>query len=135
MTIATTLIQDGNANVNQANAAGVVPLLIASMGGHTSVVELLLNAGAERNRAESGGGATPLMASCAAGHTATAAALLRNGGDTDRTVDQANLAGMTALLFAIQKVWAVGREREGGGDSVMSGEHAVRIHLPFEKVR
>ena len=110
------------------------------MGGHTTVVELLMNAGAERNRAENGGGATPLMMSCAAGHTATAAALLRKGDDTGRgmhhvAVDQANLAGMTALLFASQKVRVVGRESEGGGDNAMSGKHEVRTHLPFENVR
>ena len=109
------------------------------MGGHTTVVELLMNAGAERNRAENGGGATPLMMSCAAGHIATAAALLRKGDDTGRgmhvAVDQANLAGMTALLFASQKVRVVGRKSEGGGDSVMSGKHEVRTHLPFENVR
>ncbi|WP_217126415.1 ankyrin repeat domain-containing protein [Hydrogenophilus thiooxidans] len=74
------------------------PLIYAAMQGHSAVVDLLLKAGANPNRA-SENGMTPLMWAARNGHAAVVARLLAHGADTEAVSDR----GYTAVSLALSK--------------------------------
>jgi hypothetical protein len=69
---------DDGAEVNSRDGAGRTALLVATLGGHADMVELLLKSGADPNLADARG-VTPLHAAEAAGATLIAAALRAHG--------------------------------------------------------
>ena len=82
-------------DANAVDGENFRPLLLAAMEGHTSVVALLLQHGADATLALDGEPA--LMLASMRGHTATAAALLRAPG---ADVDRRGVSGRTALMAA-----------------------------------
>ena len=75
--------------------AGATPLIVASAGGHLEAVRLLLEAGADKDKASQDGG-TPLLHAARDGHLEVAQLLLRAGADKDK----ADRDGYTALIYA-----------------------------------
>jgi len=87
---------DQGAEVETANREGRTPLIFAASGPNPETVELLLQRGADPNRADDAEGWTSLMFAAAEGHVAVVQALLDHGAnpaleDTD---------GETARAFA-----------------------------------
>jgi len=66
----------GGANVNQADGGGDWPVIMAAYLGHTAVLELLLQAGADLGVLDSGMKATALHAAAYAGRTEAARLLI-----------------------------------------------------------
>ncbi|CAI8024818.1 Ankyrin repeat domain-containing protein 29, partial [Geodia barretti] len=75
---------------------GFSPLYVASYNGHSDVVEILLEAGADVHQATTKDGSVPLGIAAQEGHTETVQRLLEAGA----IVNHQNKAGTTALLFA-----------------------------------
>ena len=67
------------ANVNQADGGGDWPVIMAAYLGHTAVLELLLQAGADLGVLDSGMKATALHAAAYAGRTEAARVLTAHG--------------------------------------------------------
>ena len=82
------------ANENGTDAVGAT-LHIACKNGHTDAVQLLLDGGAEVDRANKDG-STPLIIACFNGHVDAARLLLDKGADINR----ANNQGTTPLAIA-----------------------------------
>ena len=74
-------------------------LMLASQRNHPSIVEALLEAGADANFASPESGGTALMVACTAGSEACVRALLAGGADP-RMVSHGRHEGVTALDFA-----------------------------------
>jgi len=74
---------------------GITPLIAASSEGHSTIVPLLLNAGADVNAVDKDG-TTALMAASARGHIECVEKLLETKADTNAQ----NVDGHTALMFA-----------------------------------
>jgi ankyrin repeat protein len=94
---ARTLIAEG-ANVDELDPNGDAPLVMASYLGHTEVVKLLLEAGADVAAVDPEMKATALHAAAYAGRTEAARLLIAHGIDIDR---QGPRNGYTALHDAI----------------------------------
>lgn len=105
----TKLLQK-KTNPNCTNTHGTTALHIAAYHGHTAIVTLLLDAGADVNLATKNnkdfplrlfnntqGGSTPLMLACARGHIAIVKQLLAH----DATINLQDQAGQTALTYCI----------------------------------
>ena len=75
-----------------------MPLYAACSHGHVDVARLLLDNGAEVDRAQKDG-ATPLHIACQNGHVEAVRLLLDNGAAVDR-VDRADKYGVTPLYIA-----------------------------------
>jgi len=93
------LINEG-ANVDELEPNGDAPLVIAAYLGHTAVVRLLLEAGADVKAVDPGMQATALHAAAYAGRTDAAKLLIQYGIDINK---QGPKNGYTALHDAI---WA-----------------------------
>jgi uncharacterized protein len=102
---------DAGARLNSPsrNSMRVTPLHSAAAGGHTAIVKLLLNAGADPN-ARQAGDFTPLHAAAQNGDVESVRALLFNGADTNaRTtegktpIDYAAEAGKTAAVDVLKQ--------------------------------
>lgn len=91
------LIADG-ADVDELDPNGDAPLVMAAYLGHTEVVKLLLEAGADVTAVDPGMKATALHAAAYAGRTEAAALLIQHGIDINR---QGPKNGYTALHDAI----------------------------------
>lgn len=91
------LIADG-ADVDELDPNGDAPLVMAAYLGHTEVVKLLLEAGADVTAVDPGMKATALHAAAYAGRTEAAALLVQHGIDINR---QGPKNGYTALHDAI----------------------------------
>lgn len=72
------------------------PLIISSYHGHTEIVKILLDRGADKNAKNTNGENNSLMLACANDRTETAILLLEYGVD----VDTKNKYGFNPLLFA-----------------------------------
>ena len=95
------LCLEHGADVNWANEEGETVLYDACADGHVEVARLLLDNGAEVDRAVSKGrqeGQTPLWIACREGHVDAARLLLDNDADADQTVK-----GTTPLDIAQKK--------------------------------
>jgi ankyrin repeat protein len=92
-----SLIAQG-ANVNELDANQDAPLVMAAYQGHTDIVRLLLEAGADVAAVDPGMKATALHAAAYAGRTAAARLLVEYHIDIDR---QGPFNGYTALHDAI----------------------------------
>eukprot|EP01050_Picozoa_sp_SAG11_P035794 SAG11_NODE_13302_length_661_cov_0.891459_1_plen_96_part_10 len=68
-------------NLNEAGSTRWTALHRASERGRTTVVEILLEAGADHTVATAYGGDTALHLACDRGHSSTVMKLLENGGD------------------------------------------------------
>ncbi len=86
-------------DLNQFDALGVAPLLLAASQGQLSVVKLMLQTGAKVNLV-SAGGETALMAASRHGHAPVMETLIA----ADANVNAAGKRGETALILAT--VWA-----------------------------
>jgi ankyrin repeat protein len=101
------LIDEG-VDVNAGGRHGGTALFLAADQGHTEVVRLLLEHGADPNRIpwpDPAAGViamTPLMAAAARGHTAIAELLLAHGADASIQVGETALyeQGVTAIFLA-----------------------------------
>jgi len=91
------LIAQG-ANVDELDPNGDAPLVMAAYLGHTAVVTLLLEAGADVTAVDPGMKATALHAAAYAGRTESAALLIQHGIDINK---QGPKNGYTALHDAI----------------------------------
>lgn len=91
------LISQG-ADVNELDANGDPPLIQAAYLGHTGIVELLLQAGADVTVVDPGMKATALHAAAYAGRTEAARLLVQAGIDINK---QGPYNGYTALHDAI----------------------------------
>ncbi|XP_078608423.1 uncharacterized protein LOC144880232 [Branchiostoma floridae x Branchiostoma japonicum] len=78
---------------------GATPLYIAAQCGHVKVVQQLLKAGAEADKAKQGG-ATPLFIEALSGHVEVVQQLLKAGAEVDKAI--ANEDGATPLVIAAQ---------------------------------
>ncbi|CAD7700161.1 unnamed protein product [Ostreobium quekettii] len=87
----------GESSGNIQSSCGYTPLHRAAQGGHTAVVELILDAGASVDAVDQSG-CTPLHWAVQYGHTATAELLLSR----DASVDAADQFGYTPLHRAAQ---------------------------------
>jgi ankyrin repeat protein len=90
---ARTLIAAG-ANVNELDPNGDAPLVMAAYLGHTEIVKLLLEAGADVAAVDPGMKATALHAAAYAGRTGAARLLIEHGIDINK---QGPNNGYTAL--------------------------------------
>jgi ankyrin repeat protein len=93
--IVNLLIVQG-ADINFADKAGEIPLILASEKGYKEIVEMLLRAGDEVNKTDHNGW-TPLIVACQDGRKEIVAILLSVGADPNK-VDK---YGYTALIWAI----------------------------------
>ena len=91
------LVAEG-ADVNQLEANGDAPLIIAAYKGYSEIVEILLRAGADVTVVDPGMKATALHAAAYAGRTEAAKLLIDYGIDIDA---QGPYNGFTALHDAI----------------------------------
>jgi ankyrin repeat protein len=85
-------------NVSELDSNGDAPLVMASYLGHTEIVKLLLEAGADVTAVDPGMKATALHAAAYAGRTGAAKLLIEHGIDIDK---QGPKNGYTALHDAI----------------------------------
>ena len=88
------LLESGVPADECVNADGLTPLHAAARGGHARVARLLLEYGAQPERADARGG-TPLMRACRHGHADVASMLL----DAGAHADHASRGGYTALML------------------------------------
>lgn len=88
----------GGADVNQPDAGGDVPLIMAAYQGYSDIVALLLEAGADVTAVDPGMKATALHAASYAGHAEVARQLIAAGIAIDQ---QGPYNGYTALHDAI----------------------------------
>ncbi len=91
------LIAQG-ANVDELDANGDAPLIIAAYKGYTDILRLLLEAGADVSVVDPGMKATALHAAAYAGHADAAKLLIDHGIDIDK---QGPYNGYTALHDAV----------------------------------
>lgn len=88
----------GGANLEERDAKGRTPLILASAQGHTQIATVLLDAGANVNAVNPRSG-TPLMYAVISGNPETVRVLLSRGAN----IDQAGSNGWTALMIAAAK--------------------------------
>ncbi|GAB4216028.1 MAG: hypothetical protein OHK0012_17440 [Synechococcales cyanobacterium] len=92
-----TLLQQG-VDVNTPDSSGDYPMLMAAYEGHTEILKLLLEAGADVSVVDPGMKATALHAAAYAGRTESAKLLIEYHIDLDK---QGPYNGYTALHDAI----------------------------------
>ena len=109
---------------------GFASLFIASQNGHLDVVRLLLQKGADKDKANNNG-TTPLLFASLNGHLEIVLLLLQKGADKDK----ANHNGMTPLFFAslqghlVVECWSLVEFC----DLFASGDFCVFAHFHFLK--
>jgi uncharacterized protein len=94
------LIASGADIETEDPGTGATPLVIAAYRGNVAVIEMLLSAGADVQRANRGG-ITPLMSAAQSGHAALIPILLEAGADLETLSTSAY--HQNALHFAAQK--------------------------------
>lgn len=76
------------------------PLLVASQGGHFEVVQVLIEAAADLDKATSSTGFTSLLVASQKGHSEVVRLLIAAGADKEKS---SNGAGITPLIMASQR--------------------------------
>jgi len=92
------VLLEAGADAIMAADNGVTPLQIATECGHPAVVKMLLEVGADANKAFNKNGCTPLQVAVHCGHLAVVKALLETGADAKVM----NNDGVTALSIAMR---------------------------------
>ena len=99
---------DKGAEVDQANENGRTPLFVACFKGHVGAARLLLDKGADVNRAVKNW--TPLYVACLAGHVDVAQLLLERSAEIDRAdedgetpLDVAKSQGHDAVVALLEE--------------------------------
>jgi ankyrin repeat protein len=127
-----TLIARG-VNVNELDANGDAPLVMAAYKGHTDILRLLLEAGADLTAVDPDMKATALHAAAYAGRTEAAKLLIEHGIDIDR---QGPRNGYTALHDAIwQDNVETARVLIAAGANLELVSHTGEAPLQFAKAR
>jgi hypothetical protein len=116
------------ANPNAQAEDGTTPLGLASLGGHTDIVQALLTKGAKVN-AQGINGFTPLMFAAGKGHLPIVQALLASGANVNAMSDD----GHTALDFASSLghaavVEVLRRAQNKPCPANLSAEHVFRLN-------
>ncbi|CBJ30921.1 conserved unknown protein [Ectocarpus siliculosus] len=96
MLVICELVVEKGVAVAAKSDDGITALIAAASEGHAGIVELLLGKAKADPDAKDKDGTTALMAASVRGHKDVVDALLRHGAN----VDQQNLDGHTALMFA-----------------------------------
>ncbi|CAM9577804.1 unnamed protein product [Pylaiella littoralis] len=96
MLVICELVVEKGVDVAARSDDGITALIAAASEGHAGIVELLLGKAKADPDAKDKDGTTALMAASVRGHKDVVDALLRHGAN----VDQQNLDGHTALMFA-----------------------------------
>ena len=126
------LIADG-VNVNELDAGGGAPLVMAAYLGHTEIVRLLLEAGADVAAVDPDMRATALHAAAYAGRTEAARLLIAHQIDLNK---QGPKNGYTALHDAIwQNHEATARVIIAGGANLSLRSHTGETPLEFARAQ
>ena len=126
------LIHDG-VDVNARDAHQDVPLIIAAYLGYTTIVQALLDAGADVTALDPEMHATALHAAAYAGHTDAAALLIAHGIELDK---QGPYNGYTALHDAIwQNHIATAQLLIDAGADLQLRSHAGETPLAFAQAQ
>lgn len=150
--VVKALLSAHNSNENKKDGfvdlpsdEGITPLIAASSEGHSVVVPLLIEAGANVNAVDKDG-TSALMAAAARGHIDPVQTLLDSKADTNAQ----NIDGHTALMFAyngknqVETLWErynqfvaeakiTAGEEEGAKEEVDDGETGPIIQESLEK--
>lgn len=120
-------------NINEADASGDSPLIMAAYKGYTEIVRLLLEAGADVTVVDPGMKATALHAAAYAGRTEAAKLLIEYGIDIDK---QGPNNGYTALHDAVwQNNIDTARVIIDGGANLNIKSHSGQTPLEFAQSR
>jgi uncharacterized protein len=120
-------------NVSEPDANGDAPLVMAAYEGHTEIVRLLLEAGADVTAVDPGMKATALHAAAYAGRTDAARLLIEHGVEIDR---QGPKNGYTALHDAIwQNNIQTARVLIEAGSNLALESHAGETPLQFARTK
>uniref|UniRef100_A0A0G4HHH6 Uncharacterized protein n=1 Tax=Chromera velia CCMP2878 TaxID=1169474 RepID=A0A0G4HHH6_9ALVE len=84
------------APINETDESGATPLFTAALNGHEGVVSTLVDAGADKDKAENDHGATPLYAAALEGEEGVVSILVRAGVDKNKP----DKNGATPLFIA-----------------------------------
>jgi ankyrin repeat protein len=123
----------GGANVDELDPNGDAPLVMAAYLGHTDIVRLLLEAGADVRAVDPGMKATALHAAAYAGRTEAARLLIEHGIEIDR---QGPKNGYTALHDAIwQGHTETARVIIDAGADLTLENHEGQTPLAFARAR
>ncbi len=126
------LIAQG-ADVDERDANGDAPLIIAAYKGYTNILRLLLEAGADVSVVDPGMKATALHAAAYAGHADAAKLLIDHGIDIDK---QGPYNGYTALHDAVwQNNTETARVLVEAGAALDVRSHTGETALEFAKSR
>lgn len=121
------------ADVDETDANGDAPLIIAAYRGHTEIVALLLAAGADVTVVDPGMRATALHAAAYAGHADAAKLLIEYGIDLDK---KGPYNGYTALHDAVwqNRIETARVLIEAGADTTITS-NAGETPLDFARSR
>lgn len=120
-------------NINEYDASGDAPLVMAAYLGHTEIVKLLLDAGADLTVVDPGMKATALHAASYAGRTEAARLLVEAGIEIDK---QGPYNGYTALHDAIwQNNIDTAKVLIEGGANLHLKNHEGQTPLDFAKAK
>ena len=97
--VQTAMAEGADINAISANTHDLTALMAASGNGHTEVVKLLLNKGADVNIKGSKASATALLYASIGGHEEIIKLLLNKGADVNAQLTQKS-GGMNALMWA-----------------------------------
>ena len=90
---------DRLATIDTPKSQGVTALYISCQEGHGELAKLLVDKGADINKATTNDGATPLYIACQEGHNGVVKLLLANGADANRLAYNGNRPLYAACYF------------------------------------
>lgn len=123
------------ARINEYNAAGMTPLMVAAMYDRSTSARILLTAGADANLRTAQYGTTALMMAAMNGYHEVVAELIQGGA----ALNMGNKSGFTALMLAAQKGHAtvVQQLLQAGADpQVQDASHRTALqHAATDEIR
>ncbi|XP_037085382.1 ankyrin repeat and KH domain-containing protein 1-like [Pollicipes pollicipes] len=90
------ILLDSHAHIEQRDKAGFTPLMLAAGAGHTGIVLLLMDKGADAALTCEGSHDTPLMLACSGAHYDTVRVLIKTGSN----LEHRNASDYTPLSMA-----------------------------------